>query len=199
MISIARLFLVICALLGSGCRSARVSPESSVTAHAEGSDSGSVAPVDPDRREIEATEGPGGVARDSATGVLLNFPVGWTVETAGDALPASARGPGAAPVRVSLRRWDADVSALESSTGASLSHLSTGPYASLESLADSPPLVLSSPHEDDDGDLRFAWFFTVGGQGLVIEALIPAVDFEQGWRQVDAIVRSASRSLGGGA
>lgn len=191
--------LALSLLLAGACHSNRPRPESTGTTDSESRSApiGTDGDAEATGARAEGDDDAGGELRDPATGVQLNFPVGWTVETERDALPASAKGPGPAPVRMSLRSWDGDVAALESSVGDSLTHLSSGPYASLETLADAPPLVHSTPYADDAGALAFAWFFTVGGQGLVVEARIPAADFERGWRQVDAIVRSASRSLGG--
>lgn len=183
--------------VAAGCRSARVVPESSGTA-AQGTGTSEPASAAREAVPTEPGDSPGGVVRDLSSGVQLNFPAGWTVEATGGALPATVIGPGSVPVRVSMRAWDGDADALQASVAGSLTHLSSGPYASLETLADSPPLVHSTPYEDDDGDLAFAWFFTVAGRGLAIEARIPAADFESGWRMVDSIVRSATRSVGGG-
>ncbi|HCP47768.1 MAG TPA: hypothetical protein DIU15_17135, partial [Deltaproteobacteria bacterium] len=121
--------------VAAGCRSARVVPESSGTA-AQGT--GTSEPAAATQGETVSTEpgdSPGGVVRDLSSGVQLNFPAGWTVEATGGALPATVIGPGSVPVRVSMRAWDGDADALQASVAGSLTHLSSGPYASLETLA----------------------------------------------------------------
>ncbi len=119
------------------------------------------------------------------------MPEGWFVREGGGDLVFEVRDP-EGTVFFRLRRWDGWVDGLvalhQAAEGA---FLHQGPYSGLERVADAPPWVGTRVQDGEEQGLLFGWYFLVDEVGVELEAELPQHSFEERWRDVDGILRSA--------
>ena len=136
---------------------------------------------------------------DGRTGVEIALPDGWTARSGPGDVVATAWEPASDAVRVQIRRWDGDPSALEALMARDpWSWSAPGPYAAIP-VADGDPVVTvwregdaPSPAEEW---IVFGWFFLVHGEGVGFVAHVPVSRIEEGWRTATSIL--ATVTVGG--
>lgn len=175
-------------LLSSACRTTSSPAVSQVN---EVSGSQSVESGDRPEQSSWQPDGRGGRLEDSGSGFSFELPMGWTWARGSGGVLFEARGPQDLPARLVLKEWDRQGGDGElRSQDEALVFVGKGPYGGLERLADEPPLVLTR-EAGSAGELLLSWLFVVDARGLRLDARLPGQNFEQAWRAVDTIVRSA--------
>lgn len=134
----------------------------------------------------------GGQVLHRQAGLLFDLPQGWLVRPGEGTASWEAKGPRWPAAVLRIGSWDGSIEGLiDRFEGVDQGWLSSGPYANLEALGEGPPVVGTRGGEQDV--LVVEWYFQVDGTGVALEAELPAQFFEESWRDVDGLVRSARR------